>query len=125
MNDEDILTYQMITSIIFAGTIIISIILTYNERQRILNKETIFNNEDALDISLINRIVILILLFVYLYLNYEDFKSNKDRKDYSILKLQFYPSILSIIAAIIVLYIAFYNKKRNTLNISSIENPFV
>lgn len=126
MKDEDILTYQMITSIIFIGTIIISITLTYNQRQKLLNKPKLFEDSDADDIAVINRIIVLFLLFFYLYLNYEDLEScERQNKDDYTAKLQLIPAIISIVAALIVLYIAIYNKKRNILNISSVENPFI
>lgn len=126
MTDKDILKYQMITSIVFIGTVIISIALTYNERQNILNKDKLFADEEADKIAVINRSIVLILFIIYLYLNYQDLKDCESKgKDTYTAKLQLIPSLLSIIAAIIILYIVIYNEKRNILNISSVENPTI
>lgn len=126
MKDEDILKYQMITSTIFIGTIIVSILLTYNERQNILNEEVLFNDEEADKITVINRSIILILFLTYFYLNYQDLKNCEVKgEDTYTTKLQLVPSMLSIIGGMIVLYIVIYNEKRNILNISSALNPFI
>lgn len=126
MKEEDTLTYQMITSILFIGTVIVSILLTFNARQKVLNKKRLFSDNEADDIAVLNRVIVLILLFIYLYLNYEDLKTCEEKnEDTYTSKLQLVPASLGIIAAIIVLYITIYNKKRNTFNISSVENPFI
>ncbi|MEG0825893.1 MAG: hypothetical protein RR404_00295 [Bacilli bacterium] len=124
MNDEKkLLEYQMITSFIFIGTIVVSILLTYNERQNILKKTPLFNEKEADAILIINRILALILFLVYLYINYNNLKIGELKNENTkYLKLQLIPSFLGVISAIIILYVVI---SENNINISDIENPTI
>lgn len=113
---------QILLSIFFIFTTIISIILLYNEDLYIKYKQFILNPKNAYIIASINRIVILIILLLFLYANYVD--KNIDiieNKDLKADNLQIIASILTIISGIIVLYVTieYFNTNIN----SSLENP--
>ena len=113
---------QILLSIFFIFTTIISIILLYNEDLYIKYKQFILNPKNAYIIASINRIVILIILLLFLYANYVD--KNIDiieNKDLKADNLQIIASILSIISGIIVLYVTLEYFSTN-IN-SSLENP--
>ena len=113
---------QILLSIFFIFTTIISIILLYNEDLYIKYKQFILNPKNAYIIASINRIVILIILLLFLYANYVD--KNIDiieNKDLKADNLQIIASILSIISGIIVLYVTIEYFSTN-IN-SSLENP--
>lgn len=113
---------QILLSIFFIFTTIISIILLYNEDLYIKYKKFILNPKNAYIISSINRIVILIILLLFLYANYVD--KNIDiieNKDLKADNLQIIASILTIISGIIVLYVTIEYFSTN-IN-SSLENP--
>ena len=113
---------QILLSIFFIFTTIISIILLYNEDLYIKYKQFILNPKNVYIISSINRIVILIILLLFLYANYVD--KNIDiieNKDLKADNLQIIASILTIISGIIVLYVTIEYFSTN-IN-SSLENP--
>ena len=113
---------QILLSIFFIFTTIISIILLYNEDLYIKYKQFILNPKNAYIIASINRIVILIILLLFLYANYVD--KNIDiieNKDLKADNLQIIASILTIISGIIVLYVTIEYFSTN-IN-SSLENP--
>lgn len=113
---------QILLSIFFIFTTIVSIILLYNEDLYLKYKKFILDSKNAYIIASINRIVILIILILFLYANYVD--KNIDiieHKDLKADNLQILSSILTIISAIIVLYVTleYFNSNIN----SSLENP--
>lgn len=113
---------QILLSIFFIFTTIVSIILLYNEDLYLKYKKFILDPKNAYIIASINRIVILIILILFLYANYVD--KNIDiieHKDLKADNLQILSSILTIISAIIVLYVTleYFNSNIN----SSLENP--
>ena len=113
---------QILLSIFFIFTTIISIILLYNEDLYIKYKQFILDPKNAYIIASINRIVILIILLLFLYANYVD--KNIDiieNKDLKADNLQIIASILTIISGIIVLYVTIQYFSTN-IN-SSLENP--
>lgn len=113
---------QILLSVFFIFTTIISIILLYNEDLYIKYKQFILDPKNAYIIASINRIVILIILLLFLYANYVD--KNIDiieNKDLKADNLQIIASILSIISGIIVLYVTIEYFSTN-IN-SSLENP--
>ena len=113
---------QILLSIFFIFTTIISIILLYNEDLYIKYKKFILDPKNAYIIASINRIVILIILLLFLYANYVD--KNIDiieNKDLKADNLQIIASILTIISGIIVLYVTIEYFSTN-IN-STLENP--
>ena len=113
---------QILLSIFFIFTTIISIILLYNEDLYIKYKQFVLDPKNAYIIASINRIVILIILLLFLYANYVD--KNIDiieNKDLKADNLQIIASILTIISGIIVLYVTIEYFSTN-IN-SSLENP--
>ncbi len=113
---------QILLSIFFIFTTIISIILLYNEDLYIKYKKFILDPKNAYIIASINRIVILIILLLFLYANYVDKNIDiLENKDLKADNLQIIASILSIISGIIVLYVTieYFNTNIN----SSLENP--
>ncbi len=119
-----ILNIQLITSLIVIITIILSILLTYNQKLDIKNKKTIFNKKQTHNISYINRLTILITAIIFLIINYKLYKiSKKEGEDLLVYYLQILASILSSIAALIVFYVVSIEPSGN--DISDIENPVI
>ena len=119
-----ILNIQLITSLIVIITIILSILLTYNQKLDIKNEKTIFNKKQTHNISYINRLTILITAIIFLIINYKLYKiSKKEGEDLLVYYLQILASILSSIAALIVFYVVSIEPSGN--DISDIENPVI
>ena len=114
----------MIFSAISIISVIISIILSLNEKCYLQKKQPIFKPRQALNLSKFNRILILIIALVFLVVNYRlreiSKEENEDLKSYN---LQIIASYLVVISAIITLYVVFiYNEQLTT---SDVENPII
>lgn len=119
-----LLDINEIATYFFIISLIVSNILTHDEKMDRLDKKRIFSSKTAQKIAVGNRTVVLILGLVFLYINYANvniaIKKNRPTK---YLKLQVNASIISIISSLIVLYVAISNLGNNDFNVSGTENP--
>jgi len=117
------ITIQLIALFFTLITAIISIIITYNQKLELEGKEPLFTPKDSLKITLFNRKLILIISFVFLYVNYELIKIIKEEKeDLKPYILQLLASLFIIISGIIALYVV---SLSNTENVADVENPII
>lgn len=120
-----LINYQILTSILFIASVVISIILTYDERQQLLKKQRLFSETFDKYLNLFNRILSLSIVAFILYINYATYKiKEQKRSNLAPFRHQIYASIFSLISAIIVLYVVIENWYENP-NITSIENPII
>lgn len=111
---------QIIATILFLGTIIVSLSLSIDRRQKILNKKAIYSNKKAQNIAIINRIIVVFIVLIYLQIDKENLDITKEKQNQTNLaNLQIIAEIITLIAALIALYIT-YNSKTEDI---SIENP--
>lgn len=112
--------YALIITLISS---IISIIITYNQKRELKGKDPMFSGKEIFNITLFNRILILVLSFVFLYVNYTLYEISKEQnEDLKPYKLQLLASTLVIVSGIIALYVV---SLSNTENISDVENPII
>ena len=82
-----------------------------------VNPKKIFN------LTIFNRLLILVLSLIFLYVNYKLYKiSKKEGEDLKPYILQIIASILTIIASIIAIYIVSLSTKENIVDV---ENPII
>lgn len=132
MNSEDlqnrqlkIIDGQLIGCVLYIISLIASIVIILNQRKVALNKEQFLTGEESQAITLTNKIFILLLIIFFLYLNYESYNLAKDtNQDTSSLELQIIASILSIVVALIGLYVVSTDFQNTNLQTAEIENPF-
>jgi len=126
MNKEEELKaidIQLYTLIVVLISTVISIAITYNQKLNLEKKETLFSSKESFNITLFNRILIVILSFVFLYVNVKLYNLSKEEgEDLKSYILQIIASILSIIAGLIALYVVGLS---NTENIVDVENPVI
>ena len=103
-NEIKLIDYEIIGSLLFIGTLFISVILSYNEKLRLEKKEPLFDNKTQKNILIVNKIIVLGIVIFFLYINY---------------KVQLIPSFLAILAALIILYLVL--KDNNISDI--VDNP--
>lgn len=114
---------QLIALFFTLITAIISIIITYNQKLELEEKETLLSPENSLKLTLFNRKLILILSFIFLYVNFILLKISKEEgEDLKPYNLQIVASLFIIISGIIALYVV---SLSNTENVSDVENPIV
>ena len=113
----------MYTLIFFIITTVISTLLTYNQKLSLEKKETLFNSKESLKITLFNRKLMVILSFVFLYVNIKLYNlSKEDGEDLKPYTLQIVASVLAIISGLIALYVV---SLSNTETVADVENPIV
>lgn len=110
-----IIDAQFIVSFGFILTTIISIIINYDVKQKILNKERIFNDNQKRYINLINRIVFTLVVIYSLYISYRQYEIKKESNPDPYIH-QIYANWLNVIAALIFLYIIYENWNEEGLN---------
>ena len=125
-NDNNLINLNILSSILFIIGSFISLSITLDEKRNINNQKKIYSNEEALNISFYNRILILIAVFISLYVGYSNYKSedyNTKAKYKSSLLLT--TNILTVISALIILYVSYLNKQDQSLTVSDVENPLI
>lgn len=125
MKEEEIkeINLQLFTLFLFLFSGVISILITYNQKLDLENKETIFNSKESYKVTLFNRILIVTLSLIFLYINYKLYKISKEEgenlKPYI---LQILAGILTVIADFIALYVV---NLSTTESIVDVENPII
>lgn len=115
---------QIIVSAISIIEIIVSILLLYNEKLEIKGEKTLFNAEQTQKISVFNRTFILVTAIIFLIINYALYKISKEQgENLKPYELQIVASYLTIIAAIITLYIVL--NPTNEGQVVDVENPII
>ena len=126
MNKEEELNainIQLIALIIVIVSTGISIAITYNQKLDIENKKTIFEPKESFNITVFNRILIVVLSFVFLYVNVKLYNLSKDEgEDLKSYTLQIVASILAILSSLIALYVV---SLSTTENLVDVENPVI
>lgn len=125
IKESQLLSIQLFTLVFSLISILISMIVTYNQKLDVENKEVIFESEKARKISLFNRILIVIIAITFLYVNYKQYILDKDSNNLNDLKndkLQVGASIFTIIASLITAYVVY---SSTTETVADIENPLV
>ena len=117
----NILDIQLITIAITVFTAILSFIITYNQKLELQNKKTLFTPKESLKITLFNRKLILLLSFVFLFVNYSLLNISKEEgEDLKPYNLQILASILVIVSGVIALYVVSLSTAED---VSDVENP--
>ena len=119
----DTINIQLVALLFTLITAIISIIITYNQKLELEQKETILSPKDSLKLTLFNRKLILLISFVFLYVNFTLLKISKEEgEDLKPYNLQILASLFIIVSGIIALYVV---SLSTTENVSDVENPVI
>ena len=123
-NEVKVLDIQIIASILYIVSLGISVLLTYNDRQITLKKKPPLTNKQAVNLSIFNRLFIVILSLVFLYTTYQSRENAKKQKQklWSF-DLQMTASELSLLATIIVLYVVIETAGERYSIVPGINNP--
>jgi divalent metal cation (Fe/Co/Zn/Cd) transporter len=119
--EAEILNLQLIATLLFIIALVVSIFLNLNEKYKLLYREGIISDKEAINLLKTNRIFIVALFITYLYLAYRDREIDKiNNKDLTADNLEIFVSVLSVIGGLIILYLVF-NYDQDTTAIY--ENP--
>ena len=116
---------QLIASILYILSFVATIIVIINQRKLALNKKGFLTVEESQIIITLNKIFILLLLLLFVYLNYKSIKlAENTNQDTNSLNLQMISSIISLVPALIGLYVVITDFSATTFQTAEIENPF-
>lgn len=101
-----IIDAQFVVSFGLILTIIISIIINYDVKQKLLHKKRIFDNNQKRHVNLINRIVFTLIVIFSLYISYQQYELKKESNPDPYIH-QIYANWLNVIASLIFLYIIY------------------
>lgn len=125
IEEYNLLTLQIIITAIYIGSLVLSILLTYNDQQKSINNKGIFSNKFETNLSIFNRILVIILTLGFLYINYytKNIAIKKGTKEIWPFDFQIISSQLSLLATIIVLYVVLESSDNRYTIVSGVENP--
>lgn len=104
-------------------SIIISIILTYNDKLSTEEKTSFLGKKTNYNLTLFNRILILTIAIAFLYVNYKSYMNAKTKeKKLKSYELQILASLFTLIAASISLYVVSVLTKETLVDL---ENPVI
>ena len=104
-------------------SIIISIILTYNDKLSTEEKTSFLGKKTNYNLTLFNRILILTIAIAFLYVNYKSYMNAKTKeKKLKSYELQILASLFTLIAASISLYVVSVSTKETLVDL---ENPVI
>lgn len=116
---------QLIASILYILSFVATIIVIINQRNLALNKKGFLTVEESKIIITLNKIFILLLLLLFVYLNYKSIKlAENTNQNTNSLNLQMISSIISLVPALIGLYVVITDFSATTFQTAEIENPF-
>ncbi len=122
LEEAELITLQIVLSVVLLFTTIISITLSYDFLMKLEKKEPLYAEEEATDILIFNRLVMFVVAIIFIYINIRD-KSVKEKynSEDEFADLQILASVFSFIAALIVLYVGI----KSGSNITPEENPTI
>ena len=104
-------------------SIIISIILTYNDKLSTEGKTSFLGKKTNYNLTLFNRILILTIAIAFLHVNYKSYMNAKTKeKKLKSYELQILASLFTLIAASISLYVVSVLTKETLVDL---ENPVI
>lgn len=122
MNNQkklNVLNEQMLATILFIGSLIISLSITYDNKQKIKRKQRIYTDKSARYTAIFNRIFVIFIVLFYLRIDNENIEMNKGKNN-NLLQLQKLIEIITLCTAIVALYITV---KSSPDSIATNENP--
>lgn len=120
-----LITIQLIVSVSLIITNIVSAILTFDLFLKKQGKDPLFSDQTSKKVDVENRIFLVALVIIIIFINYNYIEvTRKKGKDLSIPKIQLFVSFLTLIPAIISLYMALVQMNKS-FKLSDIENSNV
>ena len=114
---------QLVALYITLISAIISIIITQVQKLNLEEKEPNLDSQKLFNLTLFNRILIVILSIVFLCVNYSLYNiSKKEGENLKSYILQIVASILTLISGLIALYVV---SLSGTEDIVDVENPII
>ena len=118
----NILNLQNIVTLIYIASLIISIYITNNDKDCLINTDK--KHPDTIKLSIFNRTLVVVLTLVFLYISIQNRKIGISKgKNKGLFNLQIMASEFTLLSTIIVLYVVIKSAGNNYTIISGVSNP--
>lgn len=123
IDDITVLDIQITVSILSLFVLIFSVLLLYNQKLIIQEKKPLFKEDLALKLSLINRVIILLLILTFILANFFNFQIDLEEHPEQLKydSLEIFASLLTLIVALISIYVGIKAIEENNLNLDIIS----
>lgn len=119
-----ILKGQLIGSAFYIVVLLLSIIILYNQILKIEKDSPFLTEETVSNLNIINRVIVLILVLYFFYTTIENMRlAEESGNETKYLKLQQIASLLTVVSAIIVLYVSLEQSNKSFVPLSATDNP--
>lgn len=123
---NNIIDGQLIISILSIIGTIIGIVIILDQREKANNEDGFLTNQESQNLALIAKVIFLFVVLYSLELNYKSYDlAEQTDQNTSTLKLQITSSYISIIPALIGLYVVITSYSDTSFQPSEIENPYI
>lgn len=124
--DKLLINLNIISSVVFILASLVSLGITFDEKGNLVDGKRYLTNKQVLNISFYNRLVILVAVLISLYVGYRSYKQEDDNTSGKYKsRLLLSTNILTLIGALIILYVSYLNRQEQSLTPSDVENPLI
>lgn len=119
-NNTTVIDIQLVATILSILSFSFTFILLYNQKLLEEKKEPLFSKQDTLNYVALNRLFVLGIVFLFLGANALHLKIDKEKgEDLTFDYLDILSSILTLIVAILAIYMAYKALKDSNLSVDS------
>ena len=123
---NSIIDGQLLNSILSILPLIIGIVIILDQKEKVQKKDGFLTNQESQNLALLAKIIFVFVVLYSLELNYESYDlAKKTNQNTSSLKLQIGSSYLSLIVALIGLYVVLTNYSNSSFQPAEIENSYI
>lgn len=117
-NETTVIDIQLVATLLSIISFVFAFILLYNQKLLEQNKKPLFSKQKTLDYVALNRLFILGIVFLFLGANGLHLKIDKEKgEDLTFDYLDILSSILTLIVAILAIYMAFKALEERNLSV--------
>ena len=123
---NSIIDGQLLNSILSILPLIIGIVIILDQKEKVHKKDGFLTNQESQNLALLAKIIFVFVVLYSLELNYESYDlAKKTNQNTSSLKLQIGSSYLSLIVALIGLYVVLTNYSNSSFQPAEIEISYI
>lgn len=123
---NSIIDGQLLNSILSILPLIIGIVIILDPKEKANKKDGFLTNKESQNLALLAKVIFVFIVLHSIELNYESYDLAKEtNQNTSSLELQINASYLSIIAALINLYVVLTNYSDSSFQPAEIENSYI
>jgi len=120
INNTTVIDIQLIATLLSILSFSFAFILLYNQKLLEEDKDPLFSKQDTLNYVALNRLFVLVIVFLFLGANALHLKIDKEKgEDLTFDYLDILSSILTLIVALLAIYMAYQALKDSNLSIDN------